>query len=95
MNLPTTCCRHRRYGAAHHPQQLRPRALPRLASPRPHLHIELLELLQVEDAGRAVFEEAFVPLFELSLVELSVLGQVVQDLWSQLAVVFPHDASPL
>lgn len=63
--------------------------------PQAHLNIELLKLLQVEDAGGTVFEEAFVPLLELCLVEFGVLGQVIQDLWSQLAVVFPHDASPL
>lgn len=66
--------------------------VPQLAS---HLNIELLKLLQVEDAGGTVFEEAFVPLLELCLVKFGVLGQVIQDLWSELAVVFPHDASPL
>lgn len=69
------------------------------SSPSPHvfshLNVELLELLQVENARGAVFEEAFVPLLELCLVELRALGQVVQDLRGQLAVVFPHDASPL
>lgn len=63
--------------------------------PWPHLNIELLKFLQVEDARGTVFEEAFIPLLELCLVEFSVLGKVIQDLWSQLAVVFPHDASPL
>lgn len=63
--------------------------------PWPHLNIELLEFLQVEDARGTVFEEAFIPLLELCLVEFGVLGKVIQDLWSQLAVVFPHNASPL
>lgn len=60
-----------------------------------HLDIELLKLLQVQNARRTVFKEALVPLLELCLIEFSALGQVIQDLWSQLAVVFPHDASPL
>lgn len=68
---------------------------PLLPSSFPHLNIELLKLLQVEDPRGTVFEEAFVPLLELCLVEFGVLGQVIEDLWSQLAVVFPHDASPL
>lgn len=63
--------------------------------PPTYLNIELLKLLQVEDAGGTVFEETFVPLLQLSLVEFRVLGQVVQNLRGQLTVVFPHDASPL
>lgn len=66
-----------------------------LSSAPPHLNIELLKLLQVEDARGTVFEEAFVPLLELCFIEFSVLGQIIQDLRGQLAVVFPHDTSPL
>lgn len=55
-----------------------------------HLDVELLKLLQVQNAWGTVFEEAFVPLFELCLIKLCVLCQVIQDLWGQLAVVFPH-----
>lgn len=61
----------------------------------PHLNIELLKLLQVENARGTVFEEAFVPLLQLCLVEFGALGQVIQNLWSELAVVLPHDALPV
>ena len=64
---------------------------PSCPPPQPHLHIELLKLVQVEDARGTVLEEAFVPLLELCLVEFRALGQVVQDLRSQLTVVFTHD----
>lgn len=55
-----------------------------------HLDIELLELLQVEDAAGAVLQEAFVPLLQLLFAELGVLNQVLQHLWGQLAVGLPH-----
>lgn len=57
-----------------------------------HLDIELLELLQVETAGGAVLEEALVPLFQLVLVKLCVLHQVLHHFRGQFAVLFPHFA---
>lgn len=54
------------------------------------LDVELLELLQVQDAAGAVLQEALVPLLQLLLAELGVLNQVLQHLWGQLAVGLPH-----
>lgn len=73
------------------PSPSRP-ACPRGAWPRPpvHLYVELLELLQVEDAAGTVLQKALVPLLQLLLAELGALNQVLQHLWGQLAVGFPH-----
>ena len=76
------------------PQSAWPR--PRPSGPPPgvpgsaYLDVELLELLQVEDAAGAVLQEALVPLLQLLLTELGVLNQVFQHLWGQLAVGLPH-----
>lgn len=81
-------------GTATASQSAWPRPRPSGSPPRvpgsAYLDVELLELLQVEDAAGAVPQEALVPLLQLLLTELGVLNQVVQHLWGQLAVGLPH-----
>ena len=55
-----------------------------------YLDIELLELVQVQPASWAVFQEAFVPLLQLMLVKLCALHQILHHLGSQLAVMLSH-----
>lgn len=66
------------------------RLAPPLKQGPAHLDVELLELLQIEDAAGAVLQEALVPLLQLLLAELGVLNQVFQHLWGQLAIGLPH-----
>lgn len=55
-----------------------------------NLDIELLELLQVQPAGGAVLQKAFVPLLQLVFIKLCVLHQILHHLGSQLAVLLSH-----
>lgn len=55
-----------------------------------NLDIQLLELVQVQPAGGAVFQEAFVPLLQLVFIKLCALHQILHHLGSQLAVLLSH-----
>lgn len=55
-----------------------------------NLDIKLLELLQIQPASGAVFQEAFVPLLQLMFIKLCALHQILHHLGSQLAVLLSH-----
>lgn len=57
-----------------------------------YLHVELLEFLKIQPPARTVLEESFVPLFELMLVKLCALHQVLHHFRGQFAILFPHSA---
>lgn len=57
-----------------------------------YLHVELLKFLEIQPPARTVLEESFVPLFELMLIKLCALHQVLHHFRGQFAILFPHSA---